>query len=411
MGQRFEDNLIKAITTSNIQLLKNTLESSERTVHWNQTLDGISVLALCVKFFDPQIIETLYPSSIHTCALPNDLFGYIVEHGPQNMVDTFAVNIIATINDKVNFNNIWGDDSDAEQTLESLKNTSPYISALVNNPTCNLIEQLLQEKNDPKFLSLLLIKSVEWGNQKLLKHAIEQITQKDSSNWEGMLYKDWNAAHVQHIQCVYTSNVNPTLNDFLDHVSPNIWGNHTTAHQTVLLYSSHALKDLLNNEAHDTTQISNIPQKALDRLSMEGALKEFTTAELETLLEITAGRTIEQYGFLSSTPMHFEIALILEQYKRIYLGEIEPHWKQKQDQQQQRFYAFCTPLLSSIPYAFLEKRMDLELYYRSIHDTAPNQSVSVLDCLYPTDRAWAENHLLHQQINKGSAMVGKKSKI
>ena len=45
--------------------------------------------------------------------------------------------------------------------------------------------------------------------------------------------------------------------------------------------------------------------------------------------------------------------------------------------------------------------MDLELYYKSIHHTAPNQSVSVLDCLQAADRAWAEKCLLNEQV-KGS---------
>lgn len=395
MNQRFEDNIIKAITTSDTVLLKNALESSERIIHWTQTLDGVSVLALCVKFFDPHIVDMLYPSSARTFPLPHEVFTYLVKHGPQNAVDAFGVNIIATINDKLNQNDIWSDDSDAEQTLESLKNASPYISALVNHPTCNLIEQLLQEKTDPQFLSLLLIKSVEWDHHKLLQHSIEQITKKDRSCWEDLSYKDWNATHIQNIQRVYTNKVNSTLNEFLNLVSPHIWENPETAHQTVLMYSTPALKDLLHNEANTPF---NIPQKALDRLRVENALKEFTTSELATLLKIGAGRTIEQYGFLSRTPMRFEIAVILEQYQRIYLGKKDANWNQKRNTERQRFHAFCAPLLSSIPYAFNEKRMDLELYYRSIHGTPPNQSVSVLDCLQAPDRAWAEKCLLDEQV-------------
>lgn len=408
MNQRFEDNIIKAITTSDTVLLKNTLEKSERIIHWNQTLDGILVLALCVKFFDPHIVEMLYPSSTRSLPLPNEIFTYLVEHGSENVVDAFGVSIIATINDKLDRNDMWGDDSDAEQTLESLKNASSYISALVNHPACNLIEHLLQEKIDPKFLSLLLIKSVEWDHHKLLKHSIEQITKKDRSNWEDLSYKSWNATHIQNIQRVYTNKVNSTLNDFLDQASPHTWENHATAHQTVLMYSTPALKDLLHNGAN--TQL-NIPQKALDHLSMENALKEFTASELAILLKMGAGRTIEQYGFLSRTPIAFEIVVVLEQYQRMHLGKRDANWDQQHARERQRFHAFCAPLLSCMSYAFSEKRMDLELYYRSLHNTPPNQTVSVLDCFHTEDRAWAENLLLHEQIGNAPVKIGKKSKI
>ena len=406
MHQRFEDNLFEAITNSNVELLKNILENHETTVGWNQTIDGLPVLALCMKFFDPEIVETLYPSSIHTVALPDDLFGYIVEHGTQNMVDTFAVNIIATINDKVNLNNIWGDYSDAEQTLESLQNTSAYVSTLVNHPTCNLIKQLLSENINPKYLSLLLIKAIEWGNPELLDHAINQIQQQPSKNWCDVAYNSWSVDHVQRVCNMYSTQSSARLNTFLNLVSPQCWSDPKKAIQNVMLYSTNALKGVLSNTPDNETEVfvQNAPQFALHRLSDEDVLKELTFKELETLYKCAAGCMVEKYGFLSSTPIHFEIALILEQYRRIDRSKTP-------DKERDRFQQLCEPLLVSIPYAFNEKRMDLELYYKSIHHTAPNQSVSVLDCLHPIDRAWAENHLLHQQINKGLAMVGKKSKI
>lgn len=407
---RFEDNIIKAITTSDVVLLKNTLKSSERIIEWNQTLDGLSVLALCVKFFHPEIFEALYRPSNHT--LTDGIFSYMVEHAPKVVVDTFASNIIATINYKLANNDIWEDVSDASQILKMLQNATHHINFLINHQSCNLIDDLLNSKTGARYLSLLLIKSIEWDNQKLLSHAIEQIQQKDRLNWCDLSYRGWNTANIQHVCRVYAAQSHPNLNAFLDQVSPQTWCSPQKSHHSVLLYSPQALKDLLNDGCTKSKQfVQNAPQNALQRLSDEDVLKELTAPELEVLLNAGEGCTIEQYEFLSQTPIRFEIPLILEQYRRIYASKKDVSWSQKQDKELLRFQRFCAPMLRIIPYAFQEKRMDLELYYKSVHGASPNQSVSVLDCLRPEDRAWVEKCLLHEHINDSGSKVIKKSKI
>lgn len=410
MSQRFEDNIIKAITTSDAVLLKNTLENSEQVIHWNQTVDGLSVLALCVKYFHPEIFQILYTPSGHT--LPDDLFIYIIEHAPKIVVDAFASNIIQTINYKLDHNDIWDDGNDAEQVLKILRNSTQHITRLINHTSCNLVEELLNSQIGPEYVSLLVIKAVKCENSKLVDHAIEQIEQKEPHNWCNLCYRDWSASHVRTICRIYETQSYPDLNRFLNKISEQTWHSLQKAHHTVMLYSTNALKDLLNDGCPDKIQLflQSAPQSALQRLSDENVLKELTAHELEALLDAGRGCKIEQYEFLSRTPICFEIPLILEQYRRIYCSKKDIPWNQKQDKELRRFQGLSAPLLSSISCAFQEKRMDLELYYKSIHGISPNQSVSVLDCLHPEDRAWAEKCLLHEQINETSSVI-KKSKI
>lgn len=411
MSQRFEDNIIKAITTSDVVLLKNTLENSERVIAWNQTVDGLSVLALCVKFFNPEIVEALYPPS--TRALPNDIFTYIIEHAPKGVVDKFSLNIIETINYKLTLNDAWDEDSDAEQILKTLEKSTQHISALVNHAECNLIQALLNLKIGAAYTSLLLIRAVEWNNPKLLNHAIEQIEQNSSDKWCDLSYKDWTTDHVQKIFDIYSAQTCPNLNNFLNKISKQTWHNLQKAQHEVMVYSVNTLKSMLNDV--NTDEIKNFaqtaPQYALQRLSHEDVLEELTFKELEALYNCGAGCTLKQYGFLSNSSMRFEIPLILEQHKRIYSRRTHFPSSQTQNIQRQHFQTLCAPLLSSIPYAFLEKRIDLELYYRSMHDTSPNQNVSILDCFKPHERAWAEKCLLHEQINHNPSHIIKKSKI
>lgn len=413
MSQRFEDNLIKAITTSDVQLLKSTLESSEKIIAWNQTIDGLSVLALSVKFFNQEVFDTLYPPLNRRLPLPPDIFTYIIEHAPKILVDTFASNIIETINYRLNLNDILDDDSDAEQILKTLRKSTQYISAVINHPSCNLVEDLFNSKTGASYLSLLLIKSIEWDNPKLLNHAIEQIEKKDHLNWCDLSYKDWNTDHIQQVFRVYSTQSYPLLNRFLNKISENTWHSLQKAQNKVMLYSTNALKELLNDISADGTKsfIQNAPQYALQRLSDEDVLKILTSQELANLYNCGAGCTIEKYDFLSSTPIRFEIPIILEQHRRIYLNKTHTHQSQTEDKERQNFQALSKPLLSSAPYAFQEKRMDLELYYKSIHGISPNQSVSVLECLQAEDRSWAEKCLLHEQINDSGSKVIKKSKI
>lgn len=410
MSQRFEDNIIRAITTSDIALLKNTLENSEQVIHWNQTVDGLSVLALCVKFFHPEIVKLLYPSSKHT--LPDDIFTYIIEHAPKIVVDAFASNIIQTINYRLNHDNLCDDDSDAEQVLKIFRKSTPHLNVLVNHSSCNLIGDLLNSKTASQYASLLLAKSIEWDNPKLLNHAIEQIEQNDPQKWCHLSYHDWTADHVQHIFCTYSAQSYPQLNKFLNKISQHTWSNLKKAQHTVMLYSTDVLKDQLNDACTGETKhfIQNAPQYVLQRLSNGDVLKKLTMQELKTLYNFGAGCTIEKYEFLSKTPIRFEIPLILEQHRRVYFSKKETHPNTTEDKERQNFQALCKPLLSSAPYAFIEKRMDLELYYKSIHNTHPNQGVSVLDCLKEQDRVWAEKCLLHEHITAAPTLI-KKSKI
>lgn len=411
MSQRFEDNIIKAITTSDVVLLKKTLENSEQTIHWNQTVDGLSVLALCIKYFHPEIFQILYTPSGHT--LPDDLFIYIIEHAPKIVVDALSSNIIQTINHKLSHNDIWDDGNDAEQVLKVLRKSTHHITPLINHASCNLVEELLSSKIGPEYVSLLVIKAIESENPKLVDHAIEQIEQRESHNWCNLCYRDWSAAHVRKICQIYDAQSYPNLNRFLNKISEQTWHSLQKAHWKVMLYSTTALKDLLSDSGTNQIErfLQSAPQSALQRLSDEDVLKQLTAHELEMLLNAGRGCTIEQYEFLSRTPIRFEIPLILEQYRRIYCSKKDIRWSQEPDKEWRLFQRISAPLLSSVPYAFQEKRMDLEMYYKTIHGTSPNQSVSVLDCLHPEDRAWAEKYLLHKQLNDISQKAHKKSKI
>lgn len=402
MSQRFEDNIIQAITTSNVELLKTTLEKSGRTIAWNQTYDGLSVLALCIKFFHPEIVKTLYPPSQHS--LPDEVFTYIIEHAPQAVVEAFAANVIATLNEELDENNLWNDDNLAEQVLKTLERSTQHIVPLINHSSCKVIKELLENAIGSDFLSVLLFKAVEWDNAKLLHHALEQIQQEDLNLWPHLAYKDWTTAHIHRVYQVYAAQSHPALNTFLDQMGKSLWHTLPKAHHTVALYSIQALKHVLNNDnaANTNVFVQNASQDGLRFFSDTDVLTQLNAKELKRLLRAGQGRVIDHYRFLSTSVLNFEIPIVLEQYRRMCFSP-------NPDQERQIFQEMCASLVPSIPYAFQEKRMDLEKFYGSIYGAPPNQSVSVLDCLSPPDRAWVEKRLLMEHLP--CSVSSKKSKI